>query len=111
MGDVTMTHCPCCGSSIQVDRPIVDLDSNTITFGELRARVRPKVAEFVHVLSAKWPGAVRRSAIIADVWGGVEPPNSENCVRLLAYQSRQAMAGWPFTVTGSQSRGFRLLAR
>lgn len=105
-----MTKCPCCGSKIESSRPIVDLDSNVIAFGDLSAPVRPKVAEFMHVLSSKWPAAVRRSAIVADVWGGIEPPNSESCVRLLAYQARQAMTGWPFTVSGSQSRGFRLVA-
>lgn len=107
MGGVT-TRCPCCGHDAEIDRPLVDLDRNVISFRGVEASTRPKVAEFVRVLSDHHPAPVSRSRLIAKIWGGIEPESSESCVRLLAYQARAAMAGWPVTVFGTRGRGYRL---
>lgn len=103
-----MTRCPCCGHAAESARPLVDLDRNVISFRGDQARVRPKVAEFMRVLSDHHPAAVPHSRLIAKVWGGTEPESSESCVRLLAYQARRAMGGWPVSVNGSRARGYRL---
>lgn len=98
-----MTTCPCCGSAVEVKRPLVNLTTNVVVLGDRRADVRPKVAEFIDVLSRAWPAPVRRGELISAVWGMNEPDSANTGVRLLAYQARKALRGWPVTFRGGSA--------
>lgn len=106
---MTQTVCPCCGAGVDVDAPLVDLTQNVVSFRGRAVSVRPKIAEMIHVLLAKHPSPVPRSSLIAQIWATGEPETSNAGIRLLAYQARLALKGWPLDVRGDASRGYRLI--
>lgn len=95
------TQCPCCGTPVFAQRPLVDLTRNVVALDERSVVVRPKVAEFIDVLARAWPASVRKDKLIADVWGVNEPDTVDAQVRFLAYETRKALDGWPVTFRGT----------
>lgn len=108
MGGVT-TRCPCCGHSEEFARPLVDLTSNVISFRGRETRLRPKVAEMVNALAENYPAPLPLSRLIGRVWGVDEPESSESLIRLMSYEARKSMKGWPVDVRGGLDRGYRLI--
>lgn len=72
-----MTKCPCCGSEVEAELPILDLNINVVTWKAKRIRLTPRCAEILAVLVKNGLLTSRTPAILTAVWGmadeGIDP--------------------------------------
>lgn len=67
------TECPCCRQRVETKLPIVDLNTNTLSFGDTHVHLSPQKAEILTVLLERFPAAVSHDTLIRRVWGITEP--------------------------------------
>lgn len=90
------TICPCCKSAILVKIPIVDLNTNTVSWQGKSTKLTPQQACITHVLVQRFPGAVAINGFISRVWGSMEPEDAAGVMRVRACQIRKKLRpmGW-----------------
>ena len=62
-------RCPCCGGTMRMKHPVVDLESNTIVWGADAKVVTSKQAEIALILSNHMPRPARHEQIIHQLYG------------------------------------------
>jgi len=115
-GDVTVhksvetpTTCPCCGSVKGTRLPIVDLNTNTVAWGDKATKLTPIGAELMTLFVKAYPGMVTRSRLIERVWGDADPPlTAESALNVHIHQLRKVLRpmGWGVRVVWGD--GYRL---
>ncbi len=79
---VSKTKCPCCGGNIRVNRPLVDLNTNTLTYGKWVVTLRPIHAEIASILVDAWPLTARTDRIVRGAWGDSDTRESDKLAHL-----------------------------
>lgn len=104
--------CPCCGSLVQRETPIVDLVDNTITWRGGTVRLSPKRAEFAAALARDFNRFVSVPTIISRVYGPLEPIWPSQAVSKEFYRMRGALASIGLRVEGrpGTTTGLRMVA-
>lgn len=102
----TPTTCPCCGGTVDRKLPIVDLDTNVVSYGAFSKRLRPTQIEFLHALVRRAPGLVSKEAMLDAVYGIAWPDSKALDVHLSCM--RKALRGSPIHITTHWGRGWSL---
>ncbi len=103
------TRCPCCGHRVAPDRILVNLDTNTITFGRRRAALRPAEAEMLSVIVGGYPGTVPLAHIYTALWGGYDQPlYAEKAVHVHVTRIRHALKTVGLALHNVRGRGYRI---
>jgi DNA-binding response OmpR family regulator len=102
-----LTACPCCGSRIEARRPVVDLNTNTVAFGQVSVLATPRVAEVLSVLVGKYPGITTLDDLISTVWAGDEFVTLSN-IRAHVCFARETVEALGFRIRAISGRGYRL---
>jgi DNA-binding winged helix-turn-helix (wHTH) protein len=63
------TLCPCCGTTVADDRPLVAVRRSAVYFRGTRVRLQPRMAEILEALIAAHPEECPRQHIMDRVWG------------------------------------------
>lgn len=104
------TTCPCCGTKVERDKPLVDLNSNTVSFHGA-ARVTPLTAEMIFVLAKDFERFVPLERIVTRVYGGrddVETP--ANIIRVMRSRAKHALAEAGLKIESQYGVGYRLVS-
>lgn len=102
------TACPCCGNKIEQKLPLVDLDTNTISFGDEKARLTPQLAEFAYAVIKRSPGVASYDYIAASLWGVHEPMHPMPAIKTRAWALRRVLRKFGFDMRAFHGRGFKL---
>lgn len=102
------TACPCCGNKIEQKLPLVDLNTNTISFGEHVVPLQPQIAEFTHAVVERFPGVASYDYIAASLWGIKEPGNAADVIKVQACKVRRVFRKIGFDMQTFHGRGFKL---
>lgn len=100
--------CPCCGSSVDVRMPIVDLNTNHVVFGDCSVRVSPRMAEVMSYIASKHPRKVSIDDILYAVWSNVDPTPTDGLVRVYVTLLRHVLKRMGFTISSYIPNGYRL---
>lgn len=109
---LTQTTCPCCGSVTGTRLPIVDLNTNTVAWGDKATKLFPIQAEILHLLVRRFPGTVPYDTVISRVWGVDEPANGAEVsmkVHLCGMRRRLEKADIRFKIKTVWGEGYRLV--
>lgn len=83
--------CPCCGAAMNVVKPRVDLNSNTLMSGNKTVALEPKEALLMDLLLRRAPGTVTRDSLIMYAWPDGEPEVAETGLKVrLCYLRKKA---------------------
>lgn len=83
--------CPCCGAAMNLKKPRVDLNTNTLMFGNSTVELEPKEALLAEILMRRSPGTVTRDELIMHAWPDGEPEVAETGLKVrLCYLRRKA---------------------
>jgi DNA-binding response OmpR family regulator len=104
---MTMTLCPCCGSRCESRLPIVDLNTNIVSFGERTIRAHPRAIEILYAMERKHPGTTSLDDLRYMVWTGDEYV-SDNNIRTWVWHARNAAESVGFQITTVHGVGYRL---
>lgn len=105
------TPCPCCGSEIVSDLPVVDLNSNTFAWGGQTVKLSKTPAEIAHVLIKKSPQFVPREVLISSVWGMGEPETAQGSLSVHMTKLRRAIEPLGFSIDVIYNSGWRIAHR
>jgi DNA-binding winged helix-turn-helix (wHTH) protein len=103
------TTCPCCGTSIDAKIPIVDLDTNTISWRGKSVKVSAQKAELMYGLVRAYPGVLRRDAAIIALWGGCEKSDPMSHLSVLTCHLRKALEPIGLSVSAVYGIGHQLV--
>jgi hypothetical protein len=84
----TITRCTCCNGEIKIDRPLVDLDSNLVSYHGHLWRVTPSMAVFLHTITQAWPRPASYYKIGVDLWGPCPPDTYVHRISVIAAHAR-----------------------
>lgn len=76
--------------------PIVDLNTNTVAWGDKATKLTPVGAELMSIFVRKFPGLATRSALISLVWGGNPPEDKTLDVHMCKLRREIAPLGLSF---------------
>lgn len=105
------TTCPCCGNAVQVDKPLVSLDTNTISWkGQTRAVTAGAQTTIVDRLVTRTPGAVSFDALVEAIWGFNDPPETANkVIAVQVCKLRKTLAPLGIEVRNAHNLGYYLV--
>lgn len=90
-------------------KPVVDLNTNTISLGDEAVQLTAGQAEFLAVLSMAAPEIMAFERLIAGIWGAKEGPDDPQAVlRVQACRLRPKLAPLGLTIVSSHGKGVAL---
>lgn len=104
----TPTICPCCKSAISVKIPIVDLNTNTVSWQGKSTKLRPCGAELLSLLARRSPGMVSHEQIIIHLWGDDEGEDAMATVKVHMCHLRKSVAPMGIGITSIWGSGYKL---
>lgn len=109
MGDRGInTPCPCCGQSVEVVRPIIDLQTNTISFGDEKLEIMPRCCVvFAYLILTKWPKTVLFDDLRFGMWGNQEPNGWRQGLGTYAHLARPYLRHFGITIVTARGVGYR----
>jgi len=103
-------RCPICRRPWPgVTRPRVSLDDNVFIADRGVVQLTGTEAELMWVLVTRMPGAVALDSLYSALWGGTEPAQPENDLRVHVSHLREKIAPLGFVVENIHGRAYRLL--
>ena len=104
-------NCPCCGASITPVRLLVDLNSNTVAYGDEKVVcVVPPIIEVLHALNDRAPRVVRYAELNYAIWGSSrEPDGWMACIRVYISGARRIVERFGGRIDLVERRGYRLV--
>lgn len=99
--------CPCCGGPIKKPGLIVDIETNTVMFGERSWRVSPQLAVYTKVLLDAYPRAVG-TPVMSDALHGSGHDEVFHLVALYACMLRKIVRQVGGDVVHVERRRYRL---
>jgi DNA-binding winged helix-turn-helix (wHTH) protein len=103
--------CPTCGSTIEFDDFVVDLNTNVVSYHGLQRQAALQVVELIAVLFRKYPAVVRIDELANDMWGVRQfetLKDPANNLRQLVMKARKIGAALDFDIVSVPSVGYRL---
>lgn len=89
---MTTMQCPCCGSKVNRETPIVDLNTNSISFNGV-VKLTPAEAEIASVMAEGFERFVKTSRLISAVYGlGNEPDSAARVISVHLCRMRIKLA-------------------
>lgn len=108
MGDRIDTSCPCCGQSIGVVRPIIDLQTNTISYGDEKLEIMPRCCVvFAYLILTKWPKTVPFDDLRFGMWGNQEPKGWRYGIPSYAHFARPYLRHFGIAIRAVHGVGYR----
>ena len=108
-GSLAVT-CPTCGSVTHRDRPLVDLNTNTVTYRGATREVRPpQVVELIYILNERWPRAVSYIAIADAMWGYNVPTQMRAGIATHVCWARKELKPFGIGIQIESGRGYRMV--
>lgn len=102
------TTCPCCGSIMETKVPVVDLNTNTVSWRGKTTKLRARETEFLSILVARYPGLVTFNNFVDSVWGVNATDGVDACVTVTACNTRNKLLSSGIAVTSVYGKGYRL---
>ena len=103
------TTCPCCGGFVRADRPLVDLNSNSVSFRGQTVKLEPQETELLSLIAGSYPAPTHRDRIISRMWGTLEPDYAYNIVSVRIGRLRKKIKHLGLTLEPVHSFGPRLI--
>lgn len=88
---LTLTTCPCCGSVMETKVPVVDLNTNVISWGGKTTKLRPVGAELMAMLVRRSLGIVTFDTLMNGIWGDNEPTDAYAALKVHLSHIRKAL--------------------
>lgn len=103
-------NCPCCGAVLKDDRPLVDLNSNSLVVDKHAIKLRPFEAVILHSLLDRYPRVVSKDALITALYGaGDEPTDSNNVLEVTISNLRAIVRGTSLSIVNTWAVGYRVV--
>jgi DNA-binding response OmpR family regulator len=98
--------CPCCGGEVpQTDRPLVSLDTNTISAAGKTAVLSGREAEVAHLLARAMPFTLDTERLISGIYGGVPADDAYNCIKNFVRLLRRKVEPLGLTIVNTYGKG------
>lgn len=104
------TVCPCCGQGVIVNRPLINLDLNVISFNGRIAVLTGREAEIVFVLAREMPHSVSHAKLEDAVWGPHRGLMARNLVSVMMTHVRPKLVPLNLRIVTIHGRGYRLVS-
>lgn len=102
--------CPCCGSAVdRQDRPLISLDSNTMSAGAHTIRLSAREAELMTVLAEMMPVPVHMERIAARVYGGSPIDDPYDNIKVYIHRLRKKVHLLGLSITTVWGKGHALI--
>jgi DNA-binding response OmpR family regulator len=101
--------CPCCSQPMPPAPLVVDLDSNIITDGKLKVRLRPSVAEVAFKLVEAMPAVVFYEKLYTGRSRVKESNDPQKVVQVYVHQLRIVLAHMGFRIDYAYGTGYRIV--
>lgn len=108
-GGPAPTICACCGSTVKVVKPLIDLNANTIAWGDKSVKTTPMCVEVVHALGAAYPNAIAHDRLMFALWGSNGEQGSAETLKVHITKTRQAIAPLGLRIENVWGQGYRLV--
>lgn len=102
--------CPCCGAALDVSKPTVDMETNTLLYGNLSVHLEPNEALILQKLTQRMPGVVAHDSLIGHVWALREPEDARNCIKQHVHHLRRKLAPVKLSISNIFAVGYRLVS-
>ena len=102
------TLCPLCGSIVQTKKPLVDLNTNTISFRGKIVQVQAKIAELASILIDAAPNRVHVERLMYRLYGA-SSPSSDNIIRVYMRSLRRAVKPLGVQIDVIRGYGYRVV--
>jgi DNA-binding response OmpR family regulator len=103
-----MTKCPCCGSEVEIKRPLLDLVGNAVAWEDKIQALTPRVAEVLSVLIDAYPGHVQSKAIFDRVFGKRDANQPSCTVHVFIKKLRKRLPHIGWDILTAYGRGYAL---
>jgi DNA-binding response OmpR family regulator len=104
--------CPCCGQALPselANRPLVDLNSNTVAYRGAGAKVTCQQAEMLWVLASAFRRVVGYEFLYGRLWGMGEPNHARTVIHVQVRKLRQPLRQLGLAIENVHGRGYRLI--
>lgn len=103
------TVCPCCGQIVDVELPLVDLNTNSVSYDHLIVQLPLIAAEILLIIIKRYPATATYHEISKALWGNYKPGNPTRNIHVHVHWLRQAIEPFPFRIKNIVDIGFRLV--
>jgi DNA-binding response OmpR family regulator len=101
--------CSTCGQYLPEARLLIDLNSNSVSYGAHSVRLRPRDAEVLKVLQEASPRFISRDFIEERIVGQLAETRCPEWVRVRVSMLRKRLKGLPIRIQNRHGVGYRLL--
>lgn len=104
------TTCPCCNQPVDTKRdlPLVDLNTNSLAYGDVRIHLTPQQTEFMAALVETAPGACSYDRLISRLWGVNEPDAPMITLKAVKWRLCRILCNIGFDIVTLPGVGMRL---
>lgn len=107
---MNLTTCACCGSQVNAQKPLVDLNTNTIAWGGNHTHLEPKRAELMATLVGAYPNVVLSARLLFALWGNTEDGDgSDDTLKVHITRTRQQIAPLGLRIVNVWGQGYKLV--
>lgn len=103
-----MTTCPCCGGTVNAKLPLVDLNTNVISWNDQTKKVGGTAAELMSIFANRYPAIADYDFLIDRLWGAGEPPDASNTLKSHICHLRRAVKPLGLKIENVWGTGYRL---
>jgi DNA-binding response OmpR family regulator len=101
------TTCPCCGAALKPSDILVDLNTNTITYGGRSVKVSSQVAEYAYIIWRASPGTATQTDFEIGVYGIEDLKNPVDYTKVIVTNLRRSVSHLGLDVENVTKRGYR----
>lgn len=107
---MTATLCPCCGSSVDVDLPLIDVANNRLSWRDGVVTLHPRPAELLFVLLRAYPAVVSHEDLRRALWGKARPNFERTAMSQIKVRASRALreAGVACEIVNVHGVGYQL---
>lgn len=107
----TTVTCPCCGSRVEVETPLIDMNTNTVAFRGGVIHSTSQVIDLLHILEHRYPATVSDDDLIRGMHGHSEPDAALSVLRTVIHKARKIGRFIGFDIQMHYARGYRMVVK
>lgn len=108
--ELQLTTCPCCATQVKVVKPLIDINTNTVSWQGATRTLEPQQVDILHTIVDAYPDIATHEKLIRALWAAeAQPLNAKNVIYLRTGQLRRLLQGMGLRIENTNKRGFRLV--